>query len=59
VLHAIGGRLTDVHGNLYKYFSHVKRRNTGGVLATLDGKKHEEYVKMMPDSVKDALPTDG
>ncbi|XP_064622077.1 3'(2'),5'-bisphosphate nucleotidase 1-like isoform X2 [Lineus longissimus] len=59
VLHAVGGRLTDVHGNLYKYFSHVKRRNTGGVLATLDGGEHPDYVKLIPDSVKAALPTDG
>ena len=33
VLHAAGGKLTDIHGNYYQYQGTVQRRNLGGVLA--------------------------
>uniref|UniRef100_A0A8C6WIX4 3'(2'),5'-bisphosphate nucleotidase 1 n=1 Tax=Neogobius melanostomus TaxID=47308 RepID=A0A8C6WIX4_9GOBI len=41
ILHAVGGKLTDVHGNPYRYDADVKHMNSAGVLATL--RNHEYY----------------
>lgn len=54
ILHAIGGRLTDIHGNDITYERTVKWPNTGGVLATCSN--HDWYLKKIPQSVRDALP---
>ena len=59
VLHAAGGRLTDIHGELYQYYPSVQRRNAGGVLATARAQDHQWYADKIPDSVKAALPTAG
>lgn len=56
VLHAAGGKLTDMHGNDILYHATVQRRNAGGVLATLDGPAHTWYKERIPQEVRDALP---
>ncbi|KAL6095770.1 bpnt1 [Pungitius sinensis] len=53
VLHAVGGKLTDMHGNAYCYDANVKHMNSAGVLATL--RNHEYYVSRVPHSVLQAL----
>ena len=55
VLQAIGGTLTDIHGNQYRYDPSVQRQNTGGVLATSSGQSHSWYLEKMPDEVKSSL----
>ena len=56
ILHAAGGRLTDIHGNLLGYEGTVQRRNAAGVIATTKGRDHQWYVDKVPQDVKDALP---
>lgn len=56
VLHALGGTLTDVHGNQYQYHSSVEQQNTGGVLATSAGQSHSWYLAKVPDEIKQSLP---
>ncbi|XP_078672093.1 3'(2'),5'-bisphosphate nucleotidase 1-like [Branchiostoma floridae x Branchiostoma belcheri] len=53
ILHALGGRLTDIHGNPLQYHREVKHPNTGGVLATYSD--HDWYLSRMPESVKAAV----
>ncbi|ELT98080.1 hypothetical protein CAPTEDRAFT_156570 [Capitella teleta] len=56
VLHAAGGKLTDIHGNKFQYGPTVQRRNTGGVLATPTVEAHKWYLDHIPQDVKDTLP---
>ncbi|XP_030261970.1 3'(2'),5'-bisphosphate nucleotidase 1 isoform X2 [Sparus aurata] len=56
ILTAVGGKLTDMHGNAYRYDANVKHMNSAGVLATL--RNHEYYVSRVPQSVRQALKTD-
>ncbi|XP_063350944.1 3'(2'),5'-bisphosphate nucleotidase 1 isoform X1 [Pelmatolapia mariae] len=56
ILHAVGGKLTDMHGNAYRYDASVKHMNSAGVLATL--RNHEYYVSRVPQSVLQALKSD-
>ncbi|XP_074648322.1 3'(2'),5'-bisphosphate nucleotidase 1-like [Tubulanus polymorphus] len=56
VLHAIGGKLTDVHGNDIEYHKEIQHVNSGGVLATLDADKHQWYQDRIPQHVRDNLP---
>ncbi|XP_012671179.1 3'(2'),5'-bisphosphate nucleotidase 1 isoform X2 [Clupea harengus] len=53
ILHAVGGKLTDMHGNAYCYDANVKHMNSAGVLATL--RNHDYYLSRVPQSVKQAL----
>uniref|UniRef100_A0A8C2ZB60 3'(2'),5'-bisphosphate nucleotidase 1 n=1 Tax=Cyclopterus lumpus TaxID=8103 RepID=A0A8C2ZB60_CYCLU len=53
ILHAVGGKLTDMHGKAYCYDANVKHMNSAGVLATL--RNHEYYVNRVPQSVLTAL----
>ncbi|XP_076128892.1 3'(2'),5'-bisphosphate nucleotidase 1 isoform X1 [Alosa pseudoharengus] len=53
ILQAVGGKLTDMHGNAYCYDANVKHMNSAGVLATL--RNHEYYLSRVPQSVKQAL----
>lgn len=55
LLHAVGGRLTDVHGNLYTYDKDVKHMNTGGVIAAY--RQHEFYLSQVPQAIRDVLPS--
>uniref|UniRef100_A0A672L191 3'(2'),5'-bisphosphate nucleotidase 1 n=2 Tax=Sinocyclocheilus grahami TaxID=75366 RepID=A0A672L191_SINGR len=56
ILHAVGGKLTDMHGNAYRYDANVKHMNSAGVLATL--RNHEYYLSRVPQAVLQALPSD-
>ena len=56
ILHAAGGKLTDVHGNTLPYGHNVQRRNTSGVLATPKAEWHQWYLDRIPQHVKEALP---
>ncbi|XP_062857605.1 3'(2'),5'-bisphosphate nucleotidase 1 [Trichomycterus rosablanca] len=56
ILHAVGGKLTDMHGNTYRYDADVKHMNSAGVLATL--KDHQFYTSRVPQSVLQALKSD-
>uniref|UniRef100_A0A8C2DRV7 3'(2'),5'-bisphosphate nucleotidase 1 n=1 Tax=Cyprinus carpio TaxID=7962 RepID=A0A8C2DRV7_CYPCA len=55
ILHAVGGKLTDMHGNAYTYDANVKHMNSAGVLATL--RNHEYYLSRVPQAVLQALPS--
>ncbi|KAF5282534.1 hypothetical protein FQA39_LY04941 [Lamprigera yunnana] len=55
ILTAMGGKLTDIHGNSYKYDKDVGHPNLQGVLATARGMDHVEFVKKIPQDVRDAL----
>lgn len=56
ILHAVGGKLTDMHGNAYRYDADVKHMNSAGVLATL--RDHQYYLSRVPQHVLQALPSD-
>ncbi|XP_032441235.1 3'(2'),5'-bisphosphate nucleotidase 1 isoform X2 [Xiphophorus hellerii] len=56
ILHAVGGKLTDMFGNPYHYNADVKHMNSAGVLATL--RNHDYYVSRVPQSVLQALRSD-
>ncbi|XP_027896156.1 3'(2'),5'-bisphosphate nucleotidase 1 isoform X1 [Xiphophorus couchianus] len=56
ILHAVGGKLTDMFGNPYRYNADVKHMNSAGVLATL--RNHDYYVSRVPQSVLQALRSD-
>uniref|UniRef100_M3XYD5 3'(2'),5'-bisphosphate nucleotidase 1 n=1 Tax=Mustela putorius furo TaxID=9669 RepID=M3XYD5_MUSPF len=53
ILHAVGGKLTDIHGNALQYNKEVKHMNSAGVLATL--RDYDYYASRVPQSVKNAL----
>ncbi|XP_051501334.1 3'(2'),5'-bisphosphate nucleotidase 1-like [Myxocyprinus asiaticus] len=56
ILHAVGGKLTDMHGNAYRYDADVKHMNSAGVLATL--RDHQYYLSRVPQAVKESLSSD-
>uniref|UniRef100_A0A1A8JDG9 3'(2'),5'-bisphosphate nucleotidase 1 n=1 Tax=Nothobranchius kuhntae TaxID=321403 RepID=A0A1A8JDG9_NOTKU len=56
ILHAVGGKLTDMHGNAYRYDADVQHMNSAGVLAAL--RSHDYYISRVPRSVLQALKTD-
>ncbi|XP_028296231.1 3'(2'),5'-bisphosphate nucleotidase 1 isoform X1 [Gouania willdenowi] len=56
ILHAVGGKLTDMHGNPYRYDANVKHMNSAGVLATL--RNHDYYLQRVPQSVQQNLKSD-
>ncbi|KAF7667271.1 hypothetical protein LDENG_00069370 [Lucifuga dentata] len=56
ILHAVGGKLTDIYGNAYRYDANVKHMNSAGVLATL--RNHKYYISRVPQSVLQALKSD-
>ncbi|XP_034018758.1 3'(2'),5'-bisphosphate nucleotidase 1 isoform X1 [Thalassophryne amazonica] len=56
ILHAVGGKLTDMHGKAYHYDADVKHMNSAGVLATL--RNHDYYISRVPQSVLQALKSD-
>lgn len=47
ILHAVGGKLTDVNGRMYEYHSGVDKRNQHGTLATALTEEHDWYLKRM------------
>lgn len=56
ILHSVGGKLTDVHGNALKYHAGVQKMNSAGVLATHDHSVHGWYRERIPVDLLDALP---
>ncbi|CAN9507943.1 unnamed protein product [Ophioblennius macclurei] len=56
ILQAVGGKLTDMHGNGYRYDANVKHMNSAGVLAAL--RNHDYYLSRVPQSVLQALKSD-
>lgn len=52
VLHAIGGKLTDVHGASYQYHAGVDKKNLTGTLATALAHEHDWYLQRMGSTVK-------
>ncbi|XP_038616707.1 3'(2'),5'-bisphosphate nucleotidase 1 isoform X2 [Tachyglossus aculeatus] len=53
ILHAVGGKLTDIHGNPYQYNKDVRHMNSAGVLATL--RNYDYYASRIPEAVKKEL----
>ncbi|XP_076306198.1 3'(2'),5'-bisphosphate nucleotidase 1 isoform X1 [Tachypleus tridentatus] len=56
LLHILGGKLTDMHGNSLEYHKDIQHLNSGGVLATYDAAVHEWYRERVPEEVKKSLP---
>lgn len=56
ILHSVGGKLTDVHGNTLKYQAAVQKMNSGGVLATHHSSVHGWYLERIPSELLSALP---
>ena len=52
ILHAMGGLLTDIKGNLYDYTKTVGKVNEWGTLATSVKEHHAEYLGLIPDEYK-------
>lgn len=57
LLQAVGGQLTDIHGNRIQYHKEVSHPNAGGVLATYDAAVHDTFCSLIPDEVKAKLPS--
>ena len=55
ILHAMGGRLTDIHGADYQYHAEVQHQNMEGVLATARSEDHALYVAELPQSLKEQV----
>lgn len=55
ILHAMGGTLTDLHGERYPYNAETNHPNKRGVLATAPGQQHAWYLSRVPDEVKQKL----
>ncbi|XP_014205797.1 3'(2'),5'-bisphosphate nucleotidase 1 [Copidosoma floridanum] len=55
VLHAVGGTLTDMHGDRYSYNPKISYPNKRGVLATAPGEQHSWYLTRIPDDIKQRL----
>ncbi|KAJ9582848.1 hypothetical protein L9F63_022807 [Diploptera punctata] len=55
ILVAMGGQLSDMHGNSYSYSRDTPHQNTGGVLGTAKGEDHAWYLKNLPDAVRQTL----
>ena len=55
VLHAMGGKLTDIKGRLYDYSKDVFKVNEWGTLATVKEEDHTEYLGLIPDEMKDQV----
>lgn len=55
ILHALGGKLTDIYGNHYEYHYGVGKVNEHGTLATCVLDHHAEYLGLIPDEYKDQV----
>ncbi|NWI44376.1 BPNT1 nucleotidase, partial [Picathartes gymnocephalus] len=53
ILHAVGGKITDIRGNSFQYNKEVKHMNSAGVLATL--RNYDYYASRIPNTVKESL----
>ena len=50
ILHALGGKLSDIHGKPILYHANAVRKNMGGVLATIAN--HQWYVDKIAEKFK-------
>lgn len=55
ILVAMGGKLTDMHGNVYSYEKSTPYLNKGGVLATARAEDHAWYVERVPEVIRKKL----
>lgn len=55
ILHALGGKLTDIHGAELKYHKGVGRVNEWGTLATSVAEEHQDYLGRIPQDMKDQV----
>ncbi|XP_034940017.1 3'(2'),5'-bisphosphate nucleotidase 1 [Chelonus insularis] len=55
ILHAAGGKLTDLYGDSYSYDATTSHCNSKGVLATAPGEQHSWYLSRIPDEVKQEI----
>jgi len=55
ILHAMGGKLTDIHGSEYEYHGDVEHQNMEGVLATARSQDHAIYVGELPQALKEQV----
>lgn len=55
ILHAMGGKLTDIKGNFYEYHKDVQHVDEWGILATAKKDDHEGYLNMIPDEYKNQV----
>merc|ERR1719422_1267553 len=52
ILHAMGGKLTNMKGEYYDYHATVEHMNGEGVLATAISSDHAWYVETIPQEIK-------
>jgi len=55
ILHAMGGKLTDMKGDKYQYHAEVEHRNSEGVLATAISSDHVWYLDNIPKEIKEKV----
>jgi len=55
ILHAMGGKLTDMKGDSYEYHATVEHMNSEGVLATGLASEHGWYVDNIPQEIKEKV----
>lgn len=55
VLHACGGKMTDIHGEEILYHRDVELANEGGMVAAYSEEMNKSIVKAIPDCVKNEL----
>ncbi|GIY59731.1 3'(2'),5'-bisphosphate nucleotidase 1 [Caerostris darwini] len=55
LLHAVGGKLSDIHGDPIEYHAEVEHLNARGVLATYLESVHDWYTGNIPADAKAAL----
>ncbi|KAJ8924362.1 hypothetical protein NQ315_007158 [Exocentrus adspersus] len=56
VLEALGGKLTDIHGNHYSYAKDVQFPDSQGIFATARGVDHATLVSKIPQELREAFP---
>lgn len=56
MLEALGGKLTDIHGNHYSYAKDVQYPDSQGIFATAKGVDHQSLIAKMPQELRDAFP---
>jgi 3'(2'), 5'-bisphosphate nucleotidase len=55
ILHALGGKMTDIKGNFYEYHKDVEVVDEWGILATANVADHEDYLSRIPQECKDQV----
>lgn len=55
ILHAVGGKFTDIFGNDMKYHKDIPHPNTGGILAATSPEMNAKLAALVPDHVKQSL----